>query len=66
VTSPEDVILSKLERYRTGGEVSKRQWRDILGFLKTGKGELDLEYMREWANKLNINDLLERAFKEAS
>lgn len=28
VTSPEDVILSKLEWYRMGGEVSDRQWRD--------------------------------------
>ena len=41
VTSPEDVILSKLEWYRLGGEVSDRQWRDILGVLKTRAGETD-------------------------
>ena len=41
--SPEDTILSKLEWYRMGGEVSERQWRDILGVLKTRAGELDLD-----------------------
>lgn len=29
--SPEDTILAKLEWYRMGGEVSERQWRDVLG-----------------------------------
>jgi hypothetical protein len=63
--SPEDTILSKLEWYRLGGEVSERQWRDVLGVLKTRAGELDLDYLRRWANELNVSDLLERALKEA-
>jgi hypothetical protein len=66
VTSPEDTILAKLEWYRMGGEVSDRQWRDILGVLKTRAGELDLEYLRKWAAELNVRDLLERALKESS
>jgi hypothetical protein len=61
--SPEDTILSKLEWYRMGGEVSERQWRDILGVLKTRAGELDLAYLQKWANELKVNDLLERALK---
>jgi hypothetical protein len=61
--SPEDTILSKLEWYRLGGEVSDRQWRDILGVLKTRAGELDLDYLRKWAGELNVGDLLERALK---
>ena len=65
VTSPEDVILSKLEWYRMGGEVSDRQWRDILGVLKTRSGELDLDYLHTWAKELNVSDLLERALKQA-
>lgn len=64
--SPEDTILSKLEWYRLGGEVSERQWRDILGVLKTRAGELDLDYLRQWAKELKVSDLLERAFNEAA
>jgi len=63
--SPEDTILSKLEWYRMGGEVSDRQWRDILGVLKTRSGELDLDYLRKWSIELKVADLLERALKES-
>jgi hypothetical protein len=38
--SPEDTVLSKLEWCRMGGEVSDRQWRDILGVMKTRAGDL--------------------------
>jgi len=65
VTSPEDVILSKLESYRMGGEVSDRQWRDVLGVLKTREGDLDLDYMSKWAGELKVSDLLERALAES-
>lgn len=64
--SPEDTILAKLEWYRMGGEVSDRQWRDVLGVLKTRAGELDLAYLRKWAIELKISDLLERVLKEAA
>ena len=64
--SPEDTILSKLEWYRMGGEVSDRQWRDILGVLKTRAGELDLNYMNIWAKELKVSDLLQRALKESA
>jgi hypothetical protein len=66
VTSPEDVILSKLEWYRMGGEVSDRQWRDILGVLKTKTGGIDLDYLPHWAKQLKVNNLLDRALTEAS
>ena len=64
--SPEDTILSKLEWYRMGGEVSERQWRDILGVMKTREGELDLNYLHKWAAELKVADLLERALKESA
>ncbi len=65
VVSPEDVVLAKLEWYRLAGEVSDRQWRDILGVLKVRAGELDVAYLRHWAGEIGVSDLLERAFKEA-
>ncbi len=64
--SPEDTILSKLEWYRLGGEVSERQWRDILGVLKVRQGELDLDYLQKWAAELQVTDLLTRALKETA
>ena len=64
--SPEDTILAKLEWFRMGGEVSDRQWRDVIGVLKTRADELDLEYLRKWAAELHVSDLLERALGQAS
>jgi hypothetical protein len=64
--SLEDTILSKLEWYRMGGEVSDQQWRDILGMLKTKSGDIDLEYLDHWSEELNVNDLLERALTQAA
>ena len=63
--SAEDTILAKLEWYRLGGEISERQWRDILGVLKTRAGMLDVAYLQKWAGELKIGDLLERAIEEA-
>jgi hypothetical protein len=64
--SPEDTILSKLEWYRLGGEVSDRQWQDVLGVMKVRAGEIDLDYMRKWSIELKVADLLERALREAA
>lgn len=65
VASAEDTILAKLEWYRSGGEVSDRQWRDSIGILKAQGKQLDLNYLREWASRLSIEDLLERALHDA-
>jgi hypothetical protein len=65
ITSAEDIILAKLEWYRLGNEISDRQWRDVLGVLRVQAGRLDLDYLRQWANELNITDLLQRALSES-
>lgn len=65
VCSPEDIVLVKLEWYRMGGEVSERQWRDVLGVLKTQAGKLDIGYLRDWAGELGVADLLDRALSES-
>ena len=65
IASPEGTILNKLEWYRMGGEVSDRQWNDILGVLKVQGTNLDMAYLRHWAADLKVTDLLERAFVDA-
>lgn len=64
VATPEDVILSKLEWYRLGEEISERQWFDVLSVLRIQQGRLDLDYMRQWATNLGVSDLLMRALAE--
>ncbi|MFQ5742207.1 MAG: hypothetical protein ACE5HV_01325 [Acidobacteriota bacterium] len=65
VASPEDIVLQKLEWYRLGGEISERQWTDVLGVLRVQGESLDREYLRRWAMELGIADLLDRALSEA-
>lgn len=43
--SPEDIIVQKLSWYRLGGEVSDKQWRDILGVMKLQGEQLDFSYL---------------------
>jgi hypothetical protein len=62
--SAEDVVLSKLEWFRLGDEVSERQWRDVVGVLKVRHASLDRFYLEKWAAELGIADLLEKAWKE--
>ena len=66
VATPEDTILTKLQWFRLGGEVSDRQWRDITGVLKSQAGLLDTAYMEKWAADLGVSDLLVRAQAEAA
>src|ERR1035437_8940974 len=54
----EDTILSKLEWFRAGGELSENQWKDVLGILKVQAGRFDLPYMDRWAKELRVDDLL--------
>lgn len=66
LAAPEDIILTKMEWFRAGNEVSERQWSDILGVLKTQGALLDRAYLERWAGTLHVADLLERAWREAS
>jgi hypothetical protein len=64
VASPEDTILAKLEWFRKGGEVSERQWRDVVGILKVQGDALDFEYLARMARELQLEVLLERAVSD--
>ena len=64
VHPPEDILLQKLRWYRQGGEVSDRQWRDILGIVRTQGPRLDRDYLTKYAPVLAVSDLLTRALRE--
>lgn len=64
VATAEDTVLAKLVWFRKGGGVSERQWSDVLGILAVQKGQLDMEYLDEWAASLGVKDLLEKAMSE--
>jgi len=65
VASPEDTILQKLLWYRKGGGVSERQWNDVRGVIKVQGRALDLGYLKEWAERSGIEDLLAQAFADS-
>jgi hypothetical protein len=66
VKSPEDTVLRKLLWYRAGGHASERQWRDVVGVLKTQAGRLDAAYLEHWAADLGLADLLGEALRESA
>jgi hypothetical protein len=66
VDTAEDTVLHKLEWYRAGGEVSDRQWSDIIGVLAVQGDALDRAYLDTWADNLGVRDLLERARAQVS
>lgn len=57
-------MLRKLWWYRLG-EVSDRQWPDVLGILRIRGSSMDQGYLRRWAPDLGVADLLPRALHEA-
>ena len=65
LASPEDTVLSKLQWYERGGRISDQQWKDIIGVLKVQSSRLDFEYLKYWASKLNLSELLNRSFRDA-
>jgi hypothetical protein len=60
--APEDLIVRKLMWFRLGAETSERQWRDVLGILKTEKN-LNAELLREAAREAGVDNLLDRALQ---
>ncbi|MBA2645265.1 MAG: hypothetical protein H0U81_00570 [Pyrinomonadaceae bacterium] len=65
LASPEDTLLSKLRWHRRGGGASARQLTDVSGIIRIQGDRLDVAYLRAWADKLNVRDLLDKAFEDA-
>ena len=66
IKAPEDTVLRKLLWYREGGEISSKQWRDVVEVLRISGAEINQQYLTMWAEKLRVDDLLTRAHAEAT
>lgn len=66
VTSPEDMVLRKLDWYRLGGMTSERQWRDVLGVVRVLGADLDRSTLRLVAGRVGLERLLEQALAEGT
>jgi hypothetical protein len=64
VASAEDVVLAKLQWYKAGGEISERQWTDIVNVIRATPG-MDWAYVEGWAPRLGVAALLARAKSES-
>ena len=63
ISSPEDVILSKLEWSKMGS--SERQLNDALAIVKVQRDKLDFAYLREWAKQLEVEEMLNQLLRLA-
>ncbi len=63
--TPEDTILQKLVWMRIAQNESQKQWRDILGVLKIQRERLDLDYLWQWSEYLNISASLNQAIQQS-
>lgn len=66
LATPEDSIISKLEWYRQTHETSERQWNDVTRLLKLLGDTADMKYLRESAESVGVQDLLERLLREVA
>jgi hypothetical protein len=63
IHTPEDTLLQKLRWFRLGGEVSDRQWRDVISTIRVQGQRLDRRYLKNGAARLGVEDLFTRAFQ---
>lgn len=66
VLGAEDVVLQKLRWYAIGGEVSDRQWRDLVSVLRSVGPSRDDAYLDAVARAADLFALLERARRDAT
>lgn len=58
------LVLQKLIWYRLG-QISDRQWRDVLGVMKVQGDRLDFNYLQEWGQRLDLLELINQALQQA-
>jgi hypothetical protein len=64
VGSPIDQVLRKLRWFQSGGEVSDRQWRDVMAILTVQAQRIDHAELLAAADQLGLGPLASRAIAE--
>jgi len=64
VSTPEDTILAKLRWAKLSGG-SEKQFTDALRVFEVQGSLLDLDYLDDWASRLNVDELWQRLLAEA-
>ena len=64
ISTPEDTILAKLRWAKLSGG-SEKQFTDALRVYEVQYGKLDINYLEQWAKKLNVESLWKRLVDEA-
>jgi len=62
VISAEDILLAKLLWYQEGGNVSERQWNDLVNLVLAQGDRLDRQYLALQAKRFGVDDLLVHLF----
>lgn len=65
VTSPEDLVLRKLDWFAQTGRTSERQWRDVIGILRVQGPSLDIDAIRTTASEVGLAEVLSDALAAA-
>jgi len=60
IATAEDSVVAKLEWYRTGNEVSERQWDDVSKLIGLLGDQADWAYLQSAAASVGVEDLLDR------
>ncbi len=61
-SSPEDIIVSKLEFYQEGG--SEKHLRDVAGIIKISGDELDFHYLAAWMERKGLRAIWDDFLKK--
>ncbi len=62
VSSPEDVIISKMRYFQEGG--SSKHLRDIAGVLHVQRELVDRKYIARWVESMQLQDVWQRVLAE--
>lgn len=65
IGAADDQVLRKLRWYRLGGEVSDRQWRDVVAILQVQGQRIDHQQLLIDAGPLGLADLVTTALSDA-